>query len=213
MVLFSDFFSVAHGDGGLNDHDRPGIYFQDELYDRLHGGTVKEIFLAVIVCGRRNHNKVGFPVCRLAVQSGSQIQIFLGQVFFNIFILYGRFSLIDKPHFFRQDVYGQNVVVLGQQRGDGEPHIPGAGHGDGICFLQHGRRGLLVGFLLHEEVGHFEIKDFSQSLELFDGGNIISVFRAADHGPVDTGGPGQLCLGHFFCFSPGYEGGRQCFFR
>ena len=57
-----------------------------------------------------------------------------------------------------------------------------------------------IGFF-HREVSDLEAEDFSQTLQLFDGGDVVVVFDPSDHDPVDTGDGCKLGLGEVLGFA------------
>ena len=126
--LLADRGGIPHRDGGLDDEDGVGVHLQHKVDDLLHRRGVKEIFLAVVVRRRGDDHKVGVAVGGAAVQRGHKVQRLFGEVFLDVFVLDGRLAAVDLFHLFGQDIHRRHMVVLRQQRRDGQPHIAGTGH-------------------------------------------------------------------------------------
>ena len=87
---------------------------------------VKEVLLAVVIRRSRNNNKVRIAVGEFGIQRCGQIQLLLCQILFNILILNRGFPAVDQFHFFRDDIYGVNLMVLRQQCGNTQANITSA---------------------------------------------------------------------------------------
>lgn len=122
-ILFTDTGREAHRDGGLDDHDSLGVHLHHQPDDRLHRRGIEEILPAVVVSGGRDDHKVSVPIGRLPVQRSRQVEIFLGEVFFDVVVLNGRFFLVDELHLFRHDVNSRDMVVLAQQDSNGQADV------------------------------------------------------------------------------------------
>ena len=64
------------------------------------------------------------------IQRGGELQLLPGQVLLNVLVLDGGFPIVDQLHLLWHNVHRGDLVMLGKQRGDGQPHIPGARHRD-----------------------------------------------------------------------------------
>ena len=205
-VFFADGGGVAHGDGGLNDHDGIGIDLAYQLDHRFHRGGVEVILLAVIVGGGSNDHEIRISIGALAVQRGSQVQLLFRQIFFNILVLNGGLSSVDEIDLFRDDVHSGDMVVLGKQCGDGQSHIAGARHGNFAGF----DTGLGDRFcFVHIQVGDLKIQHPGNGFQLIRRGFEGLVFQPSDHGAVDSGQIRQLCLGQVSGFTLCPDGFRQ----
>ena len=123
LIFFPDRSREAHRDGGLDDHDSLGVPLHHQPDDRLHRRGIEEILPAVVVGGGRDDHKVSLPIGRLPVQRSRQVEIFLGEVFFDVVVLNGRFFLVDELHLFRHDVHSRDMVVLAQQDSNGQGDV------------------------------------------------------------------------------------------
>ena len=221
VVLLSGSLGEAHGDSGFDDHGCSRVDFEDLFDDGFHGGAVEEVLFTVVVGGSRDDDEVGGFVSVFRVQGGGQVKFLLGQIFFDVFVLDGGDTAVNHVHFFGDDVHGCDVVMLRQECGDGQAHVARTGHGDvvtlsgggggecgvaggGICAVEFCRilrcGGRRSGFF-NEELGQVEVQGFRQTLQLIDGGDVVLLFQAADHGAVDAGDFGNLHLGQAFFFS------------
>ena len=207
VVLFPDMSGVTHGDGGLDDHDGIGIDLQHQLDHGFHRGAVEEVLLAVVVGGCGDDDEVRIPVGALTVQRGGQIQLLLSQILLDVLVLNGGLAVVDERDLLGDDVHGGDMVVLGQQGGNGQAHIAGACHRDVIAPDAPGRRGERL--LLHEDLGHVEVQGLAQGLQLGDGGGVFTLLDLADGGPVQTGHSGQLGLTELHAVpAAGYDIGK-----
>lgn len=140
-VVRAEFFPhagrVSHRDGGLDDHDGVWVVLHDQLDDGLHRGSVKVLGLAVVVGGGRNDDEIRTGVGFFGVQRSGQVQWFLGEIFFNVFILDRRLAAVDEIHLFRDDIHGPDLVVLRKKGRNGQAHIAGARDRDFQVFV-HG---------------------------------------------------------------------------
>ena len=79
--------------------------------------------LAIIVGRRCDNNKIRVLVGSFSVQRRRQVQVFLCQILFNVLVLNRRLLVIDKVNFFRDNIHCHDLMVLGQQRGNGQTDI------------------------------------------------------------------------------------------
>ena len=130
VELLPDAGREAHGDGGLDDHNGLGIALDNQPDHILHRGGVEKVLLAVVVGRRGNDHEVRVGVGLPGIQRGGQIQFLPGQVLLDVLVLDGGFPIVDQLHLLGHNVHRGDLVMLGKQRGDGQPHIPGARHRD-----------------------------------------------------------------------------------
>ena len=123
MIPLLHMLRIPHRHSTLDNHNRIRIHLQNKLNHLLNMRRIKEIPLAVVVGRRRNHHKIGITISRTAIQGRNQIQRFLRQVFFNIFILNRRLPAVNLVHLLRHDINRHNLVVLCQQSRYGHTHI------------------------------------------------------------------------------------------
>ena len=88
-VLQVEAAGVAHGDGGLNDHDGIGIDLQHQVDDFLDMAGVKIVLYGVVVGRGGDDHEVGIGISPAAVEGGGEQQRLLGQVALDIVILDG----------------------------------------------------------------------------------------------------------------------------
>ena len=132
---------VTHGDGALDDHHGVGVDAEDEVDDVLDVVGVEEVFDGVVVCRRGDDDEVGIAVGGGAVEGGGEVEVLLGEVFLDIFVLDGRNAAVDLLHLFGDDIDGRHPVVLRQQRGDAQTDIARTGYGDfQILVFSHSDR-------------------------------------------------------------------------
>ena len=103
-----------------------GIGLNDQLDHRLHGAGIEVVLLAVVVGRRGDDHEVRIPIRRFGVQRGGQVEFLFREILLNVFVLNGRLAAVDLLHLLRDDVHGRDVVMLRQQRGDGQADIAGA---------------------------------------------------------------------------------------
>ena len=78
---------VAHGDGALDDHQGIGVDAENQVDDVLDVVGVEEILYRVVVGRCSDDDDVGIAVGRGTVEGGSEVEVLLGEVFFDILIL------------------------------------------------------------------------------------------------------------------------------
>ena len=127
--------AIPYRNGALDDHHRIRIHLQHQVNHLLHMARVKVILHGVIVRGSGNHHKVRVPVGRSPVQRGGQVQLLLGQILLDVFVLNRTDTPVYLLHLFRYHVHGPDLMVLGKQGGDGQAHIARSGHSD--CIILH----------------------------------------------------------------------------
>ena len=107
------------------------------LGDGFHCRCIKEILLAVTVGRCCNDNEVCILICNFSIKCSSQIQVLLSKIFFNVFVLDGRFALIDEVNFLRNNIYCHDLVVLRQQRSNGQTDIVGTSNCNFLPFTPY----------------------------------------------------------------------------
>ena len=128
VELLTNTCCITNRDGALDNHNGFRVVFNNQFNDSFHRTGVKKILLAIVVCGSCDYHKISITVCFLRIQSCGQIQLFLCQILFNIFILNRRFLIIDKFYFFRNNVYSGHLVMLRQQHSNGKTNISRSGN-------------------------------------------------------------------------------------
>ena len=137
--LLADLPGVAHRDCGFDDNSGLfGIvccYLQNQFDDGLYSRAVKIVFLLIIVGRHGDNDEVGIFVCGRSVCGGGQVELTLAffglaEVFLNIFVFDRRFEVVDLFNSFGKDVDGGNIIVLGEQSGQGETDVASSRHCD-----------------------------------------------------------------------------------
>ena len=130
VIFFTDACGETNRNRRLDDHNCFRVILNYQLNNSFNRRSIKEIFLTVIVGRSRNNNKVSVRVCFFCVQRCGQIQFFLCQILFNVFILNWRLFIIDKFHLFRHNIHCHNLMMLAQQRCNGKSNVTSSGHSD-----------------------------------------------------------------------------------
>ena len=137
--LLADLPGVAHRDCGFDDNSGLfGIvccYLQNQFDDGLYSRAVKIVFLLIIVGRHGDNDEVGIFVCGRSVCGGGQVELTLAffglaEVFLNIFVFDRGFEVVDLFNSFGKDVDGGNIIVLGEQSGQGETDVASSRHCD-----------------------------------------------------------------------------------
>ena len=128
MVLLADRGRKADWNCRLDDHDGIRVVLNDQLDDSLNRRGVKEILLAVVVGRSRNDNEVSIFVGGFCTQRCGEIQVLLCEVLLDVLVLNRRLTVVDEVNFFRDDVHCHDLMVLTQQRGNGQTDIAGSGN-------------------------------------------------------------------------------------
>ena len=119
MVLLPDGSRISNRHCGLDDHDCARIRLHDQLDHIFHSRRIEVLGNGIVICRSHNNNKVRIVIGALGIQRCGQVQFLLSKVFLDILILYRGLSIIDKLHFFRDDVHGIDLIVLCQQYREG----------------------------------------------------------------------------------------------
>ena len=120
---------VADGHGALDHHHGVGVHLQHQFDHLLHVRRVEEILLRVVVGRSGDDDEFGVTVGRAAVQRSGQGQRLLREVLLDVLVLDGRDAAVDLLDLLRDHVHGNDVVVLREERGDGEADVAGTGDG------------------------------------------------------------------------------------
>ena len=113
--LFPDGCSITYGNGGFYNHDSIWIVLHHQTDYRFHGRCVKMLGDGIVIGRGSDDHKICIGVSQLCVQCGSQIQILLGQILFNIVILNGGNTPVNQIYFFRHNVYRVDFMMYGQK--------------------------------------------------------------------------------------------------
>ena len=125
--LLADRAGVADRDGALDHHHGVGVDLQHQLDDLLHVGGVEEVLLGIVVGGRGDDDEVGVAVGGAPVEGRDEVQFFFREVFLNVFVLNGRDAAVDLLDLLGDHVHGDDLVLLREERGDGEADVAGTG--------------------------------------------------------------------------------------
>jgi hypothetical protein len=91
--------------------------------DGFDAGCVEMIASRVVIRGRRDDDEFGAGQRLGRVGGGLQVQRLFGQPAGDFGILDGRAAVIDLSDALGADVEGADLIVLGQQNGDGHADI------------------------------------------------------------------------------------------
>lgn len=93
-----------------------------------------EIVLDGIIVRRRgNDHELRIAIGGRPVECGLQIQRFLRQILLDVFVLNGRLAAVYQINFLGNDIHGHDLMMLSQQRGNGQAHIAGTCN----CYLHY----------------------------------------------------------------------------
>lgn len=88
-----------------------------------------EIVLDGIIVRRRgNDHELRIAIGGRPVERGLQMQRFFRQIFLDVFVLNGRLAAVYQIDLLGNDIHGHDLMMLGQERGDGQAHIAGSGN-------------------------------------------------------------------------------------
>ena len=128
LVFHIEAAGVTHGDGALDDHHGVWIHFQDCIDDGLYCGGVEEVLLGVVVSGGGDDHEVGIAVTGLLVEGRLEAQRLVGEIILDVVVLNGRLFMVHQINAFGNDVDSGDIIMLGQQSGDGKTDIAGTGN-------------------------------------------------------------------------------------
>lgn len=113
-ILYVQASAIAHGDGTFNHHDGVRIHFEYQIDYFFHMACVEVVLHRVIIGRCGYHDEVGFAIGFPSVEGGAQIQLLLGQILFDVLVLYGADMLVYLFHFFRYYVHSCYLMLLRQ---------------------------------------------------------------------------------------------------
>ena len=128
-IALVDALAIAHGNGTLDNHHGLRIHTQHEVDDVFDVVGVEEVALWVVVGGRGDDHEVGIAIGRGTIKGGGETERFLGEKFFDVFVLNGRFAMIDFVHLLGHNVHGSHLVVLGKEGGNTQTYVARTGYG------------------------------------------------------------------------------------
>ena len=123
MVFLPHLGSKSNRDSRFDHHDSVRIALDHQLDHILHRTGVKKILFTVIVGRSCNDNKSCLFIGSFRIQRGRKAQILMGQIFFYIVVLDGRFSLVDQLYLLRHNIHRHDLIMLRQKRGNRQSHI------------------------------------------------------------------------------------------
>ena len=128
---------VAHWDGALDDHDGIWVHLLDQLDDLFYMRCVEVVLHGVVVGWRGDYHEVGIPVGFGCIGGSPEVELFLCQVFLDVFVLDRRAAVVDEFHLFGNHIHCHHLVMLAQQRGDAQSYIACSGYGYLYVFFCH----------------------------------------------------------------------------
>ena len=132
--------SITDRDGTLDDHDSIRVVGDDEIDDFFDVGSVEVVLDGIIIGGSSNDHKVSLAIGGRAVEGGGEVTALaflaegwknLGEVTFDVFVLYGADAAVNLFHLFGDNINSDDFVMLGQQCGDGKAYIACTGYSNG----------------------------------------------------------------------------------
>ena len=111
-------FCITDRNRTFDNHDSVWIDAFYQLNNFFYVAGIEVILYRVIVRGSSDNDKVCIAICPGTVKRSRQVQFLFREIFLDIFILNGRFTLINQAYLFRNNVYSCNLMVLAQQCGD-----------------------------------------------------------------------------------------------
>ena len=132
--------SITDRDGTLDDHDSIRVVGDDEIDDFFDVGSVEVVLDGIIIGGSSNDHKVSLAIGGRAVEGGGEVTALaflaegwknLGEVTFDVFVLYGADAAIYLINLFGDNINSDDFVMLGQQCGDGKAYIACTGYSNG----------------------------------------------------------------------------------
>ena len=110
--FLADALSVPDRNRAFYHHYGIGVDTFHKIYNLFHMACVKIVFYRIIICRCRNDDKIRIAVCLCAVKRGYKIQIFLGQIFLYVLILYGRLAAVYQVNLLGNHVYSRYMMML-----------------------------------------------------------------------------------------------------
>ena len=128
LVFHIEAAGVTHWDGRFDDHHGIGIHFQHCIDDGFDSGSVEEILLGVVVSGGGDDHEVGVAVTGLLVEGSLEAQRLVGEIILDVVVLDRRLLMVHQINAFGNDVDSGDIIMLGQQSGNGKTDIAGTGN-------------------------------------------------------------------------------------
>ena len=223
--LLADMLGVSYRNGRLDDDRRlilgRSVFcrLHDKLYDRFHSAAVKEVLLGIVVGRRCHNNKIRVSVSLSRVSGRLEIQLSrpllrFSKKLLDILVLDLRFVVVELLHLLRDNVHCGDIVVLGEEYGEGQTDVTGSGDGDlvgllvgvrpreGCSFVGGYRRVLLI----DKEICRFKTQNLGKCLQLCNGRSVFLRLQFAQHGAIHSGALGQFGLCYFCSLAPGDDG-------
>ena len=113
-VSFIQAVAVSHGNRTLDHHDGFPVDRPDQVDDFLDMGSIEKVLFRIIVGRGRYDHKVRVSISRSAVQRSRKVELFLGKVFLDIFIMNRRFPVINQIYFLRYHIHCDYAVMQRQ---------------------------------------------------------------------------------------------------
>lgn len=131
---------VTHWNGGFDHDPSRGVNRAHRVDGRLHARGIKEVLFRVVVGRRGHHDVVSAGVGLGRVHRGRQAQLplpglRLGQKPLDLRVANGRLEITQLLDLLGDDVQRVHIVVLRQEHGQREAHVPGSC--DCNLHLQH----------------------------------------------------------------------------
>ena len=128
LVFHIEAAGITHGDGALDDHHGIGVHLEDCIDNGLHGRGVEEILLRIVVSGGGDDHELGVAVTGLLVEGRFEAQRLVGEIILDVVVLDRRLLMVHQINAFGNDVDSGDIIMLGQQSGDGKTDIAGTGN-------------------------------------------------------------------------------------
>ena len=123
-------FGVAHRHGGLDHHHRLRVDGQHIADHGLDRARIEIAGIRVVIGGGGDDDVIGACVGFALVQCGAQVEPLVRQIFFDLRIGNGGLVRVDQVDLGRNDIQGDDFIVLRQQHGIGQADVAGAGDCD-----------------------------------------------------------------------------------
>ena len=115
VEFFTNTCCITNRNRRLNHYDCFRVILDNQLDNSFNCTGVKKVHLAIVICRGRDYYKISITICFLSIQSRNQIQLFLCQILFNVFILNRGLLIVNHLHFLRNNVHSNHLVVLRKQ--------------------------------------------------------------------------------------------------
>lgn len=128
LHLLSNAFGISDRNRTFDHHDRIRIDPLDDFDDGLHAGRIEEVLHRIIIRRCGDHDKVGNPIGTFGIERRPQIQRFGFQVLLNLLIHNRRDAVIYFVDLLRNNIHGNDFMMLAQQRRNAQTDITRTGH-------------------------------------------------------------------------------------